>query len=143
MDSDGANVTRLTELLAGQPACSPDGSRILFVGPSIEKIGGSKPPEVFVVDSNGKNVRMLTSYPVPTAEPSWSHDGATIVFIKTVDRMAARANVFQMDSAGGNLKRLTAGPSGDRGPALSPDGSKLLFQSNRTGNYEIYVKSLH
>jgi TolB protein len=43
---------------------------------------------------------------------------------------------------GSNLQRLTAGPKIDTHPAISPDGSKLAFQSNRDGNYEIYVMSL-
>ena len=85
---------------------------------------------------------MLTRYPSPIGEPCWSSDGSSIVFVKAVDRLAARSNIFRMDSAGGNVTRLTAGPKGDRGPALSPDGSKLAFQSNRTGNYEIYVMTL-
>jgi Tol biopolymer transport system component len=43
---------------------------------------------------------------------------------------------------GGNRRRLTAGPKFDAQPAISPDGSKLAFQSNRNGNYEIYVMNL-
>lgn len=42
----------------------------------------------------------------------------------------------------GNLRRVTAGPKYDTRPAFSPDGSKLAFQSNRDGNYEIYVMNL-
>jgi len=43
---------------------------------------------------------------------------------------------------GGNIKRLTAGPKMDTQPAISPDGSKLAFQTNRDGNFEIYVMNL-
>ena len=39
-------------------------------------------------------------------------------------------------------KRLTAGPKSDDQAAISPDGSKLAFQSNRDGNFEIYVMNL-
>jgi len=52
------------------------------------------------------------------------------------------ANLFQIDLNGLNLRRLTAGPKMDERPAYSPDGSKLAFQSNRDGNYEIYVMNL-
>jgi TolB protein len=37
---------------------------------------------------------------------------------------------------------LTAGPKIDTHPAISPDGAKLAFQSNRDGNYEIYLMNL-
>ena len=47
-----------------------------------------------------------------------------------------------VNAAGGDLKRLTAGPKFDGWPAFSPDGTKLAFESNRSGNYEIYVMSL-
>jgi hypothetical protein len=49
------------------------------------------------------------------------------------------ANIFEIDLDGGNLRRLTAGPKVDGRPAFSPDGSRLAFQSNRDGDYEIYV----
>jgi len=85
---------------------------------------------------------MLTSLPISAGEPCWSPDGARIAFIMAVDKIGAKVNIFQVDSDGGNFRRLTAGPLQDRRPALSPDGTKLAFQSNRNGNYEIYVMNL-
>jgi Tol biopolymer transport system component len=66
--------------------------------------------------------------------------GAKITFV--VEYHGARANIFEMDAAGGNLKRLTAGPKFDGSPVYAPDGKKLAFESNRSGNYEIYVMSV-
>jgi len=37
---------------------------------------------------------------------------------------------------------LGATPKIEARPAVSPDGSKLAFESNRNGNYEIYVMNL-
>jgi TolB protein len=56
--------------------------------------------------------------------------------------------LYLVDAAGGTPRRLTKNP--DRGhedagthfqdaPAWSPDGSQLVFDSNRTGTYELYV----
>ena len=142
MDSDGSRVTRLTTLGAGHPTCSPDGKQIAFIGSGLEKTNGSLRLQIFVANADGSNVRMLTSSPTHVAEPCWSPDGAKIAFLKVVDKIGARVNIFQMDSDGGNLRRLTAGPAADQRPSLSPDGSKLAFQSNRDGNYEVYVMSL-
>jgi len=72
--------------------------------------------------------------------PCWSPDGTAIAF--TVDNLGVVSNVFQIDLAGSNLSRLTAGPKLDARPAISPDGAKLAFQSNRDGNYEIYLMNL-
>ena len=52
------------------------------------------------------------------------------------------SNIFQVDVNSGNRRRLTAGPKIDTQAAMSPDDAKLAFQSNRDGNYEIYVMNL-
>ncbi|HJZ68875.1 MAG TPA: hypothetical protein VKF81_12180, partial [Blastocatellia bacterium] len=139
MDADGSNVTRLTRTGAGQGAWSPDGNKIAFIRPSLEKIAGHLWLQVFVMDADGGNVRMLTTIPNSSFAPCWSPDGASIAFVVEI---LPRANIFQIDLDGGNLRRVTAGPKFDGRPAISPDGSKLAFQSNRDGNYEIYVMNL-
>ena len=83
---------------------------------------------------------MITRSPNSTFSPKWSADGASITFV--VEYHGARANIFEISADGGNLKRLTAGPKFDGRPAYSPDGTKLAFESNRNGNYEIYVMNL-
>ncbi len=45
-----------------------------------------------------------------------------------------------MDADGGNVRQLTDTPSVvDEDPAWSPDGKQIIFQSDRNGNFEIYV----
>jgi Tol biopolymer transport system component len=44
-----------------------------------------------------------------------------------------------MNAGGGGLKRLTDHPAEDFSPAWSPDAGRLAFDTNRDGNYEIYV----
>ena len=82
---------------------------------------------------------MITTLPRSSFVPGWSPDGASIVF---VTEALPKANIFQIDQDGSNLRRLTAGLTFDDRPAYSPDGSKVAFQSNRDGNYEIYVMNL-
>ena len=142
MDDDGTNAVRLTKQGARQAAYSPDGKRMAFVRPSLEKINGQLPRQIYIGDADGNNGKMLTKNPYHLGEPCWSADGAKIFFLKVIDKMGGRANIFEMDADGSNPRRLTAGPTHDRRPSLSPDGSKLAFQSNRAGNYEIYVMNL-
>lgn len=40
------------------------------------------------------------------------------------------------------LLLATAAPAHDRNPAFSPDGQRLLFESDRTGDWEIWVREL-
>jgi Tol biopolymer transport system component len=135
---DGA-ITRLSEARASRAVWSPDATKVAFNAPSLEKIAGHPWLEIFVMESDGGNVRMITRIPNSTFVPCWSPDGASIAFVMEAE---PRANIFQVDLNGGNLRRLTAGPKFDDRPAFSPDGSKLAFQSNRSGNYEIYVMNL-
>jgi TolB protein len=142
MNADGSGVRRLTTIGAKSATWSRDGSKVAFMSLSTQLDGTYHRWQVFVADSNGENVRMVTKdRPLSSFSPCWSADGTSIAF--AVDDLAASSNIFQIDLNGGNRKRLTAGPKTDEQPAFSPDGSKLAFQSNRDGNYEIYVMNLH
>ena len=141
MDHAGQNVARLTTIgAAGHAAWAPDGRKVAFVSRSSEIIGGAYWLQVYVIDADGSNLRMITRSPNSTFVPKWSADGKMITFVIEYDGL--RANIFEISADGGPLKRLTAGPKFDGRPAYSPDGTKLAFESNRDGNYEIYVMSL-
>ena len=141
MNGDGGNVTRLTTKTAMQPAVSPDGKKVAFVSMGLERIGEHFQLQIFVMDADGNNMKMLTRSPNSTFLPSWLPDGSAIAF--HVDKLGVRANIFQISLDGTTVKRLTAGPKIDARPAFSPDGSKLAFQSNRDGDYEIFVLNLN
>jgi Tol biopolymer transport system component len=133
MNADGGAVSRFTTTGAKSPAVSPDGSKVALIGLSLPYQS-----PVYVADPDGGNVRMIKDQ-ISAFWPCWSADGASIAV--AVDKLGV-SNIFQIDLNGGNLKRLTAGPKMDTQPAISPDGSKLAFESNRNGNYEIYVMNL-
>ena len=140
MNADGGGVRRFTTVGAKSPAWSPDGSKVAFMSLSTEPGSTHNMFQVFVADPDGGNVRMVTKDPPSSFNPCWSADGASIAF--AVDNLALESNIFQVDLNGGNRKRLTAGPKTDEQAAISPDGSRLAFQSNRDGNFEIYVMNL-
>jgi Tol biopolymer transport system component len=139
MGADGSNVTRFTTIGATSSAWSPDGSKVAFVSVNLE-IGKNLQLQVFVADADGTNIRNVTQNSPSTFVPCWSADGASIAF--AVDNLGVVSNIFQVDLSNGEPRRLTAGPKIDAHPSISPDGSKLAFQSNRNGNFEIYVKNL-
>ena len=95
---------------------------------------------MFVADANGGNATMVTKDPVSSFGPCWSRDGAGIAF--AIDNLGVVSNIFEIDLDGSHRRRLTAGPKIDTRAAISPDGSKLAFQSNRDGDYEIYLMNL-
>jgi TolB protein len=134
MNADGSGVSRLTTTGAKSPVSSPDGSKVAFISMSLEHQS-----PVVVADPDGGNVRTVAKDPLSAFWPCWSADGASIA--AAVDSLGV-SNIFQIDLKDGNRRRLTAGPKIDTQPAISPDGAKLAFQSNRSGNYEIYIMNL-
>lgn len=140
VDSDGANLKRLTEdplFFAEMSDWSPDGRKITFcVQPDP-----NQPYQVWVMDADGGNQRMLYDWGY---EPVWSPDGGRIAFCS--ERGAQQAgrgltsDIYVMDADGANVKILTdPGPSDERYPTWSPDGTKIAFSSKRDGNWDLYV----
>jgi len=73
-------ITQLTfePSYEGDPAWSPDGSKIAFVS---DRDGNR---EIYVMDANGSNQRRLASDASDDIEPDWSPDGSKIVFASGV-----------------------------------------------------------
>jgi len=44
-----------------------------------------------------------------------------------------------LEPASKNVQRITFARATDHRPAWSPDSKKIAFQSNRDGNFEIYI----
>lgn len=57
----------------------------------------------------------------------------------TVFSREEKSDIFVMDSDGGNVERLTHGHEVSAFPSWSPDGERIAFDTNRDGNFEIYV----
>ena len=61
-------------------------------------------------------------------DPSWSFDGATLLFISDVD---GHDNVHSLELATGTVTRLTPNDADHRYPAMSPDGSSIVYLRSR------------
>ncbi len=133
MNADGGAVSRFTTTGAKSAAWYPDGSKVALISLSLPYQS-----PVLVAEPDGGNLRTIAK-DLSAFWPCWSADGASIAV--GVDNLGV-SNIFQIDLDGGKRKRLTAGPKMDTQPAISPDGSKLAFESNRDGNYEIYIMNL-
>jgi len=142
MEADGSHPRRLTDNPAGdmRPSWSPDETQIAF----NSMRGGNW--DIYVMNSDGSDQRPLTTSADWELFPTWSPDGTQIAFFACGPQCRPnRQDVYVMDAEGaeqgaGNMRQLTDTPSiVDESPAWSPDGSQILFQSDRDGNFEIYV----
>jgi WD40 repeat protein len=112
------------------PSWSPDGTQIAFVS---DRDGNS---EIYLMQSDGTDVRRLTNDSAIDEEPTWSPDGTRIAFVS--DR-TGNLDIFTVNGDGGGLIRLTRDQASDSAPAWSPDGTRIAFVSDRDGNSEIYT----
>ena len=106
-------------------------------------------PEIYVMTTDGGNLRRLTNNSDKDFSPSWSPDGKRIAFISDRDgHVHARHGwstyeIYLMNADGSNPQNLTNNPSSDRDPSWSPDGKRIVFSSARDNdnpqNSEIYV----
>ncbi len=145
MNADGTHVTQLThaESFIGLAAWSPDGTHLAF-GSSAAGLTGPlgvihAPSDIYVANADGTNARRLTFSGGLNAEPAWSPDGRSIVFVS--DRYGPY-QVWVMNADGTDQHPLTnVGQNGS--PAWSPDGTHIVFHSERDfpGGYRstIYV----
>ena len=131
---------------ARDPAWSPDGTRIAFVGRKSLSGPDALRYELYVANADGSGRRKIAD--APSFGPAWSPDGTLIAFARALDTPThvdqIRAEIFVTDPDGCEPPvRLTDNTAHDFGPAWSPDGMQIAFASNRdTGvpnKYEIYV----
>lgn len=105
------------------PMSSPDGTKICF---QSNRTGDW---EIYVMNTDGSNIRQLTHAAGFDGGPVWSPDGKKIVFPSERD---GDPEIYIMNMDGSNQKRLTNTPGDDSHPHWYPDGSRIIFNSART-----------
>jgi hypothetical protein len=110
---------------------SPDGDWVAFTAR-----GPNESAEIFVINVDGGEPIQLTDDGAVDWGPTWSVDGATIMFVSNRD---GDGDLYTIPATGGDAVQLT-NLEGDQGaPAWSPDGSRIAFDSNADGDADLYV----
>jgi TolB-like protein/Flp pilus assembly protein TadD len=89
--------------------------------------------------ADGSNVRNLTNHPGNDVKPAWSPDGKYIAFAGNRPNKTDYPAVYVMDADGNNQRLLTGARTFDDEPAWSSDSRRVAFQTQRDGNFEIYL----
>jgi Tol biopolymer transport system component len=148
MNLDGSEQTRLTyeKGYDGGAFFSADGNKIVFRAsrPQTEQEledynelvneGLVRPTklEIFVIDSDGKNMRQVTNLNSASFAPFFHPDGKRIIFSSNYGSKDKREfNLFIINIDGTGLEQITFNPTFDGFPMFSPDGKYLIFCSNR------------
>lgn len=132
------------------PAWSPDGDEVAFVGLSDGQ------SDLYAYNIETKNLRKITNDIFSNVEPRWHPDGSKLVFasdrgeylndipenFEPVDIEMKNYDIYEINSDGSGIRRLTNTKFIERTPIYSPDGTHIAFMSDRAGVSNIYLKNL-
>ncbi|MBI4245334.1 MAG: M28 family peptidase [Planctomycetes bacterium] len=154
-DINGGSVRNLTNILGydAEGSISPDGKRIVFASNrhaysrelsdddnSKLKNNAAAFVDIYIMSSDGTNVRQLTYEDGYDGGPFFSPDGKKIVWRHfSVD--GHKAEIFEMDINGGSKKQITTFGVMSWAPYYHPSGDYIVFSANKEGfgNFELYV----
>lgn len=107
---------------------SPDGRRIAVV----------RDGDVWVYDTQRELFSRLTNTEQIEKSPTWSPDGRDLYYIRDVPQY----DIFRRAADGSRAEELVVTSTNDKWvTTISPDGRTLLYQSDITGDDDIYATS--
>lgn len=134
---EGSGASRLTsnEGFERHMIYSPDGSTIAY---SIQREGGVSNLYLRAADGSGDDRPLVVSEGMHKWYPSWTPDGATVVFHTNNPETEAR-DLWYADVASGETGVLVDDPGIQALARLSRDGRFVAYQSDQDGQMEVYV----
>ena len=153
--TDGSGAKNLTSTLGydAEGSYSPDGEWIAFASnrnaytrdlseaeKARFKIDKSYFMDLYLMRSDGSELRQLTDTPGYDGGPFFSPDGKRICWRRFSEK-GDSAEIFTMDLAGGEETQLTDIGALSWAPYYHPSGDYLIFATNKHGfaNFELYL----
>lgn len=141
VNEDGTGLVDLSQndVWDTAPAFSNDGRQIVFA--SDRDGDRSVPPgqrrfELYVMDSDGSNVRRLTDNPAWDGNPDWSPNGRRIAWGSC--RAGGKCDIKVMNADGSGATNLTNSDDYYDGvPTWSPNSRQILFSSDRDHDHSL------
>ncbi len=96
--------------------------------------------EIFIMNSDGSNVRQLTDVPGYDGGPFFSPDGKRICW-RRFSESGATAEIMTMNIDGTDQKQITKMGAMSWAPFYHPSGKYLIYTTNKHGfgNFELYL----
>ena len=110
----------VVQWVTGDPGAAA--SRILF---AMRPFGNPAAKELYVVDSDGENLRRVTWDESIAISPTWAPDGRRAAY---VSYKSGLPRIYELDMANGGERPLEIGREGQQiTPAYHPNGQELAF----------------
>jgi dipeptidyl aminopeptidase/acylaminoacyl peptidase len=103
---------------------SPGGQWIVFTLRKTDLEANKGRTDLWLIGTDGKGLRQMTSDPAGDFNPCWSKDGKTIYFLST---RSGSSQVWRIGMSGGEAIQVTKQPLDVGNLVLSPDGEKMAF----------------
>ena len=134
------NKQRLTrDAAAADPMWSGDGSQILFTS---TREGRFNSAFVRSADFSGQEIPLFKMERLIQA-PEWSHDSRFLVFVGGQAGTRTTNDLWMLSLSGEKKPTiLMQTPATEGSPALSPDDQWIAYESDASGRFEVYVRSL-
>jgi Tol biopolymer transport system component/predicted Ser/Thr protein kinase len=111
-----------------QPTWMPDGDRIVFVS------NRSGNDDLWEIDTVSGSLRQITSGPGSEGSPAVARDGR-IAFAT----WSHQQDLYVVSLEEQTHERLTSHTGWNQDARISPDGGRIAYESDRTGDFEIWV----
>ena len=135
--------------LQNEPSVSPDGNYVAYTSNEGDNL------DIVVLPLAGGGHTPVVTDPADDAQPAWSPDGTQLAFTSSRDRggrlsvmtgtgpltqfiFSVGGDIFLVPALGGAAVKLVEEAAH---PAWSPDGTQIAFESDRSGNWDIWTVS--
>ena len=129
MDTGKEKRLTFNRAIDTSPSWSPNGKEIVFVS---QRTGI---PRIYIMDSEGTNVRCITYDGSHFDSPAWSPDGTRIAYVSMVE---GRLDIYIYNLKDNTIIKMTENAGRNEDPTWSPDSRHIVFSSNRNGRYQLY-----
>ena len=115
------------------PKWSSDGDRLAY---TADRENGTR---IAFLDLNDPNPPLVwVGFAFKDTAFSWSPDGRTLAYHGTL-KPTQQNDIYMKGPNHSELTPITSNAGRNESPAWSPDGRQIAFQTDRDGNWEIYV----
>ena len=112
-----------------RPVPSPDGAWVAFYS-------GIGQEDIYIVRSDGSELRRLTNDRAYDRRPAWSPDGKRLVF---PSNRTGEFQIWVINADGSGLRPLTHASESLSAPVWSPDGSRIAVTAGEVGKSRVLV----